>query len=215
MINSRHLLFFISVLAFACTSKKEEKKALIPLEPSVKTQTILLNTQEIRVRDPFVLADEKTKTYYLYASKSNRTDQEGQGVEVYTSKDLQHWNKPQTVFQVPDDFWAKKWVWAPEVHQYKGKYYLFTTFTSDDLLDHPPKESRTPWPKYYKRGSQILVADSPMGPFKPFKNAPHTSMDDMTLDGTLWVEDGQPYMVYCHEWVQIKDGTMNLVALER
>jgi arabinan endo-1,5-alpha-L-arabinosidase len=36
----------------------------------------------------------------------------------------------------------------------------------------------------------------------------------MTLDGTLWVEDGAPYMVFAHEWVQIKDGTMEMVRLK-
>jgi hypothetical protein len=36
----------------------------------------------------------------------------------------------------------------------------------------------------------------------------------MSLDGTLWVEDGMPYMVFCHEWVQIGDGTMELVRLK-
>ena len=36
----------------------------------------------------------------------------------------------------------------------------------------------------------------------------------MTLDGTLWVEDGVPYMVFCHEWVQIKDGTVEYVRLK-
>jgi hypothetical protein len=36
----------------------------------------------------------------------------------------------------------------------------------------------------------------------------------MTLDGTLWVEDGNPYMVYCHEWVQISDGGVEYVRLK-
>ncbi len=35
----------------------------------------------------------------------------------------------------------------------------------------------------------------------------------MALDGTLWVEDGKPYMVYCHEWVELGDGTMELIEL--
>ena len=30
----------------------------------------------------------------------------------------------------------------------------------------------------------------------------------MPLDGTLWVEGGTPYMVFCHEWCQMKDGRM-------
>jgi hypothetical protein len=36
----------------------------------------------------------------------------------------------------------------------------------------------------------------------------------MTLDGTLWVEDTIPYMVYCHEWVQISDGAVGFVQLK-
>lgn len=36
----------------------------------------------------------------------------------------------------------------------------------------------------------------------------------MTLDATLWVEDGVPYTVFAHEWVQIKDGTIEYVRLK-
>ncbi len=169
--------------------------------------------KNIRIRDPFVLTDKATKTYYLYASKSNRQDTISPGVEVYTSRDLQNWSEPVSVFEVPRDFWARKWVWAPEVHEYEGKYYLFVTFTSDDKLRTRPFDAVKNWPPFYRRGTQILVADHPEGPFLPFKNAPHTSMDQMTLDGTLWVENGQPFMIYCHEWVEIKDGTVNLVPL--
>jgi hypothetical protein len=35
----------------------------------------------------------------------------------------------------------------------------------------------------------------------------------MAIDGTLWVENGTPYMVYCHEWVQIAIWDMELVPL--
>ncbi|MCE4565900.1 family 43 glycosylhydrolase [Maribellus sp. CM-23] len=182
----------------------------------IKTADKTLKTEEIRVRDPFILADKSTQTYYLYASVHNRTqdESEGQGVEVYTSKDLQNWTRPQIVFKVPNDFWASRAVWAPEVHSYKGKYYLFTTFTSSDTLENQSLLFSEDWPQRYKRGSQILVSDLPIGPFEPFSNKPHTRPDWMTLDGTLWVEDDQPYMVYCHEWVQIENGTMDLVALE-
>jgi hypothetical protein len=34
-----------------------------------------------------------------------------------------------------------------------------------------------------------------------------------SLDGTLWVEDGIPYMIFCHEWTQIKNGSIELVRL--
>ena len=43
---------------------------------------------------------------------------------------------------------------------------------------------------------------------------PTTPIDQMALDGTLYVEDGVPYMVYCHEWVQLADGAMNVVKMK-
>ena len=89
--------------------------------------------EQIRIRDPFILADEATRTYYMYAQMTNRPNggDARQGVEVYTSKDLQQWEGPDPVFVVPEDFWAARSVWAPEVHRYRGKYYLFVTFTAD------------------------------------------------------------------------------------
>lgn len=35
----------------------------------------------------------------------------------------------------------------------------------------------------------------------------------MALDGTFYVENGIPYMVYAHEWIQILDGTMEAIRL--
>jgi hypothetical protein len=166
--------------------------------------------KEIRIRDPFVLPDESTQTYFMYAQISNRIGErrEPKGVEVYTSKDLKTWKGPEPVFIAPKDFWARRMVWAPEVHRHRGKYYLFVTFTGRDPL--PPVAGRPP---QQERGTQILVADSPRGPFKPFHNRAHTPREWMALDGTLWVEDGIPWMVFCHEWVQTTDGTIERVRL--
>lgn len=178
-----------------------------PLLLLAKTWTL----DEIRIRDPFIYADPDSKSYYMYAQINNRLDADPsvKGVEVYTSKDLQTWGGPTSVFEAPNDFWARSLVWAPEMHKYKDKYYLFVTLTSEDSL---PQIKDRPFQK--KRGTQILVADSPAGPFKPFHNRAHTPADWMALDGTLWVEDDTPWMIFCHEWIQITDGTMELVQLE-
>jgi len=64
------------------------------------------------------------------------------------------------------------------------------------------------------RGSQVLVSDSPNGPFKAFQNHSTTPVDMMTLDGTLWIEDGVPYMVFAHEWVQIVNGSIESIPLK-
>jgi arabinan endo-1,5-alpha-L-arabinosidase len=170
---------------------------------------------DVRMRDVFILADELTKTYYAVSS-SFVPATEGRGrpaVRAYTSKDLVTWEGPHIIFQTPADFWGDtniRGIWAPELHSYKGKYYLFATFDTDSKF---PEQWRN-WLPRVKRGTQILVSDSPLGPFKAFHNHSTLPADMMTLDGTLWIEDGVPYMVFCHEWVQIKDGTVELIQLK-
>jgi beta-xylosidase len=167
---------------------------------------------DVRLRDCCVFADAKTQTYYLVSSTGRRGPNNRPAVVQYTSKDLVNWTGPRVVFEIPEGFWAQKGIWAPELHAWRGKYYLFLTFDTDT----PLCEQWRDWLPRVKRGSQVLVADSPEGPFKPFGAAPNQSTlppDMMTLDGTLWVEDGVPYMVFCHEWVQIKDGTVDSVQL--
>src|SRR3546814_1297436 len=39
--------------------------------------------------------------------------------------------------------------------------------------------------------------------------------DQPTMDGTFWVdEDGKPYMIFCHEWLQNGDATMEKIELK-
>jgi hypothetical protein len=167
------------------------------------------------VHDPYVLAHKPTQTYYLYVGG-------GGGVIAYKSKDLETWDGPYRVFTVPEGIWAnpRHGVWAPEVHEYKGKYYLFATLHNNDKLipQQPPPELRPVYQKanaaHHLRATQICVADSPDGPFKVLGPKMQTPEDYMTLDGTLFVENGVPYMVYAHEWIQMLDGTMEAIPLK-
>jgi hypothetical protein len=166
-----------------------------------------VNLADVRMRDACVLPDPATQTYTIVSSSR------GGGVRAYTSKDLVTWEGPHIIFQTPEGFWPEtdmRGIWAPEMHRYNDKYYLFLTF--DTATRH--SEQWRDWLPRVRRGSQILVGDSPLGPFEPFERAPTLPMDMMTLDGTLWVEDGVPYMVYCHEWVQIVNGTIEMIRLK-
>jgi len=174
-----------------------------------KTQTFTL--PETRLRDPFILADEASQTYYLLTAIIRPPGPNRHGVCVLTSKDLETWRGPYPIFTIEPDFWAQGSVWAPEMHFYQGRYYLFATMNGSEKLADEPWPN---WPAKTQRGTQVLVADSPLGPFRPFQNRAHPDPNLMTLDGTLWVEDGIPYMIYCHEWVQIKDGTIDLIRLK-
>lgn len=65
------------------------------------------------------------------------------------------------------------------------------------------------------RGTFILKADSPLGPFVPHSNGTVTPEDWECLDGTLYINrQGKPYIVFCHEHTQIIDGTICYAPLQ-
>jgi arabinan endo-1,5-alpha-L-arabinosidase len=161
----------------------------------------------IRMRDVCILPDLRSKTYFMIGPDRRK------GVRAYNSTDLIIWRGPETIYSAPADVWGDipvAGIWAPELHAYRGRYYLFLTF---DTRQRFPEQWRD-WLPRVTRGSQVLEADSLTGPFKPFQSRSTLPPDMMTLDGTLWVEDGIPYMVFCHEWVQIKDGSVEFVRLK-
>jgi len=165
---------------------------------------------EFRIRDPFVLPD--VGTYYLYESKPWSG---GNGVFVRTSTDLENWSEKSPVMTLPASVGCTA-VWAPEVHKYAGKYWLFTTLTRPGDPKRPVKPMFAPGFKgggLACRGVWVFRSDSPKGPFQPVKMASVTPADWMCLDGTLWVENGKPWMVFCHEWCQTGNGRMMAAPL--
>lgn len=173
------------------------------LAGSLQAQNLTL--ADINIRDPFILVENGT--YYMYASSS--VNGIG-GVAVYTSKDLLKWNEKVQVMTLPEGNWSRGGIWAPEVHKYNGKFYLFATVNEYTKW----KMSREDWPDYIYRATQIFCSESPEGPFIATSDFPQTPIDYMALDGTLFIEDGEPYMVFCHEWVQTVDGTVEYVKLD-
>jgi beta-xylosidase len=175
----------------------------------------ILHLHDFHIRDPWILADAASHTYYLYATNNGEvTGVHRAGVMVYKSKDLRNWERPSIVFTVPDGIWAdpQETVWAPEVHAYHGKFYLFVTLNnSHKIIAAQPAVRRT----NTTRGTTIAVSDSPEGPFTLLKtDGPMPPANFMTLDGTFYRDAaGNPWMVYAHEWAQKIDGTMEAVPL--
>ena len=177
-----------------------------PSKGLAQAEQYTVPTGTITASDPFVLADPTDNTYYLYSTG-------GRGrIMARASKDLKMWTEPFTVMEFPASHWAGSNApsWATEVIPYKGKYYLFTTSHNlDEIVESIPGRYDIP-----RRATQIYVSDSPRGPFVDFtNNQQHTPLGWAALDGTLWVEDGVPYMIFCHEWLQTIDGTMDAVRL--
>lgn len=156
-----------------------------------------LKTSQINIRDPFVLPYEGK--YYMYGTRVGDVN----GFDVYVSEDLETWSIGKTVFKQTEDFWGTQDYWAPEVYQYtyngETKFYMLATFKGDGEDAH--------------RGTAILVSDTPDGTFVEHSEDALTPSDWDCLDGTLYFEDGTPYMVFCHEWTQIGDGTVCAIQL--
>ncbi|MDR2954406.1 MAG: glycoside hydrolase family 43 protein [Prevotella sp.] len=169
----------LALSTLSCTSKSDKKA-----ESAEPEETFDIDLADISMRDPFILADPETQSYYIPANG-------GKNIKMYKSKDLKKWKDLGVVFQPKEDFWGKTDFWAPDLYIYDGKYYLFVTFSSTEGI----------------RGTSVLVADKADGPYEPLVNTPLTPADWMALDGALYVDDeGTPWHIYCHEWLQVKDG---------
>ena len=155
-----------------------------------------MKTNEIHVRDPFVLPWEGS--YYLYGTRGPTCWGLADGFDVYVGKDLENWEGPIEIFHNDGSFWADREYWAPEVHVIDGAFYMFASFHSPDR----------------RRGTQILRAEKPTGPFVPISDGPVTPADWECLDGTFFrSKDGDPYLVFCHEWLQVHDGEVCAMKL--
>lgn len=179
--------------------------------PTLAADAPLL-TSHLRIHDPWVVAEEKSKTYWLFSKNDPAvTGDRRIGIMAYASSDLTHWQKPRVVFALPAGSWADEGGWAPEVHRWKGRWYLFATFHNDKAA-LPAKGKRAT----YRRATLLASADRIDGPYTlTHRGEPVTPGADMTLDGTLHVDaQGKPWMVYAHEWLQMGVGTMEAIPLK-
>ena len=157
---------------------------------------------EIRLSDPCILADSTTQTYYMT----------GTGGMLWKSTDLKMWTGPYNVVRHDTASWMgpRPMIWAAELHHYKGRYYYFATFTNRAVVIGTVRGNRIE-----RRASHVLVSDRPDGPYVPMQDSIYLPADRPTLDGTFWVDtDGNPYMVFCGEWLANWNGTIEKQQLK-
>lgn len=116
--------------------------------------------------DPFILLYEDT--YYAYGTNA------GDGIEVYTSDDLQTW-KYRGMALDKKDVWADRWFWAPEVYEVDGTFYMY--YSADEHIC-------------------VATADSPLGPFTQSRKEPMIA-GEKCIDNSLFIDDdGTPYLFF-------------------
>lgn len=193
-MSKRFFIIMLSALFSVCAFSQDYDRKIVP------QKNIPLDS--IRLSDPFVFADKKTRTYYMT----------GTGGMMWKSKNLRTWEGPYTVVKTDPDSWMgpRPMIWAAEIHEYDGKYYYFATFTNREVnIDTVAGNI------IERRACHVLVSNKPDGPYIPMSDPMYLPADKPTLDATLWVDkDHKPYMVYCHEWLQNLNGTVEKIALK-
>ena len=152
-----------------------------------KNKAAIIESQVTLQRDPYILVEDGI--YYMY------------GTKWICRKNISgslagEWTDLGVCVTVPEN--AAGCYWAPEVHKYEGKYYMFTTYLADDTN---------------LRGCSIFMSKHPEGPFVEISNGQVTPKTWDSIDGTFYVdEEGQPWMVFVHEWTSTDDGIGRMCA---
>lgn len=148
---------------------------------TINTVPIPVDMNNVRIRDPFIFLDKKTKTYYL--PQNGVLTGAGNTITMFTSKDLKNWSFVSRAFIPNDCYWGKSEFWAQSMYYYQDKYYIVMS----------------PRAKNGDRGISILIGDKPEGPYMPLFNEP-IDPSSMTIDGTLYFDENDtPWLVYRKE----------------
>ncbi|MBQ7171511.1 MAG: glycoside hydrolase family 43 protein [Clostridia bacterium] len=126
-----------------------------------------------KIGDPYILY--AGGAYYLYATS---------GMKCWKSTDLKSWSSVGQVYDYAACKFGDQKFWAPECHEYQGKYYLVFSAQSSKTNLH---------------SIGIAVADKPEGPFTDLlpEGAPLFSPGYSVIDASLFFDDdGKCYLVY-------------------
>ena len=153
-----------------------------------------MKTTEINIRDPYILVHGSK--YYLYGTRSATCWGPADGFDCYVSEDKENWEGPIEIFHRPEGFFADQNYWAPECIYYEEAFYLITTLGGSDR----------------KKGIYVLRSEHPTGPFEVYSER-ITPEDWACIDGTVYIEQGVPYLIFSHTFEDVRHGEMCAVQL--
>ncbi|KAA8482879.1 glycosyl hydrolase family 43 [Arcticibacter tournemirensis] len=119
--------------------------------------------------DPFIMLYDNV--YYAYGTNAE------DGIEVYTSEDLEYWKKAENLALHKSNSWGDKWFWAPEVYYIKEKNKFFMYYTANEHIC-------------------VATADSPLGPFIQPEKKPMLE-SEKCIDNSLFIDsEGKPWLYF-------------------
>lgn len=125
--------------------------------------------------------------YYIYVTKSFTEYTDQMNIDAFSSKDLVHWEKHESIIDMSGFPYIHRAVWAPTVIECGGRYYLI--FASNDIQSDSEIG-----------GLEIAVSDSPAGPFVSLLGKPLIDRfinSAQPIDAHLFKDDdGTVYLCY-------------------
>lgn len=130
-------------------------------------------------------------TYYLYITNALASGDTSY-VQGFKSKNLSDWEHLGNVFVPNRNAWAVHSLWAPEVIEYNGKYYMY--YSGYDINKN-------------RMGVGLAIADNPAGPFVEYEGTlkngtvidhTHTPFDFgfKVIDPSVFVDDDGKIYIY-------------------
>ena len=155
-----------------------------------------IGTDVIRnIRDPFILL--VGETYYLTGTIPPYWDGKSEGVKLWKSGDLLHWEEVGFLLHrsvAGETAWFRDYWWAPEIHPKNGKFYLTVNCRNDSL-----GVGQNPLIAVSDRidgGYTLLNADEPFFTREKCENGAVPIPDGN--DANLFTdEDGRTYLAVC------------------
>lgn len=136
---------------FACADKEDKSDSYTDYSTSdcrIDKTVFYRNDGTVKAADPSVIT--VGDTFYMYATNAE-ADMDCSYIRGWKSKNLTDWTLIGNVFTPARTAWAVNTLWAPEVIEKSGKYYMY--YSGFDILKN-------------RLGIGLAVSDSPEGPFK-------------------------------------------------
>jgi beta-xylosidase len=165
----RHISLFLIVLiiTFSCQNRGNGFHPENPLS--------------IEFGDPFILK-ASDNNYYMIGTGGIED-----GFKMYSSRDMKVWKDEGRIYTGnSDSSWCISHFWAPELYEYKGKFYLFF---SGQWRTNPTNELEN-----FRIG--VAISDSPVGPYRDMYNRPIFDPGYPIIDANLLFEDNKVFLYF-------------------
>ncbi len=144
------VLYLTLSILFACANKEDQDSQTNPDPSTADTTAGYTNPVfEPILADPTLV--QSGAYFYAYGTEDNWGNEGGYHlVPVIRSKDLVNWELLGDAFQTKPKWKSKGGIWAPDVTEVKGKFYMYYSFST--WGDPDP-------------GIGLAIANTPEGPF--------------------------------------------------